>query len=153
MSGYFRICVSRAVAFLEFLVAAAWARIVATHVLQRVAHGFLVRVTAVRAVDMAVLVVVMIVVVVAIRAMNMGLLVHRVYSTVKSAIKIWRALSRKSAPSSNRQFFFALDLFLSMLSFLRVFFSIPVFSERVSRPYDPTRTYRQGDCRQWQKKR
>jgi hypothetical protein len=101
------------VAFLEFLVAAARARIVATHVLQRVAHGLLVRVTAVRTVDMALLVVVMIVVVivVAIRAMNMGLLVHRVYSTVKSAIKIWRALSRKSAPSSNSQFFFALDLF------------------------------------------
>ncbi|WP_221035918.1 hypothetical protein [Pseudomonas syringae group genomosp. 3] len=69
---------------------------------------------------MALLVVVMIVVVivVAIRAMNMGLLVHRVYSTVKSAIKIWLALSRKSAPSSNSQFFFALDLFLSMLIFL-----------------------------------
>ncbi|AOE58315.1 hypothetical protein NZ708_21010 [Pseudomonas syringae pv. actinidiae ICMP 18708] len=96
-------------AFLEFLVAAARARIVATHVLQRITHGFLVRVTAVRTVDMALLVVVMIVV--AIRAMNMGLLVHRVYSTVKSAIKIWRALSRKSVPSSNSQFFFALDLF------------------------------------------
>ncbi|POD73638.1 hypothetical protein BKM17_19510 [Pseudomonas syringae group genomosp. 3] len=105
-------------AFLEFLVAAARARIVATHVLQRVAHRFLVRVTAVRTVDMALLVVVMIVVVVAIRAMNMGLLVHRVYSTVKSAIKIWRALSRKSAPSSNRQFFFALDLFFKYAQFL-----------------------------------
>ncbi len=83
------------------------------------------RVTAVRTVDMALLVVVMIVVVivVAIRAMNMGLLVHRVYSTVKSAIKIWRALSRKSAPSSNSQFFFALDLFFKYAYFFGERFS------------------------------
>ncbi|GFM85186.1 hypothetical protein PSCICO_05850 [Pseudomonas cichorii] len=78
---------SRAVALLEFLVAAAWARIVAANVLQGVAHRLLVSVTAVRAVDMAVLVVVMIMVmiVIAIRAMHMGLLVHRGYSAIKSA--------------------------------------------------------------------
>ncbi len=42
--------------------------------------------TAVRAMDVAVLVVVMIMImiVVAIRTMNMGLLVHRVYSAIKS---------------------------------------------------------------------
>lgn len=81
-------------AFLEFLVAAAWARIVATHVLQGIAHRFLVSVTAVRTVDMAVLVVmmIMVVIVVAIGAMNMGLLVHRVYSTVKSVIDLARII-------------------------------------------------------------
>lgn len=41
-------------------------------------------VTAVRAMNVAVLVVVMIMIVVAIRTMNMGLLVHRVYSAIKS---------------------------------------------------------------------
>lgn len=73
-------------AFLEFLVAAAWARIVATYVFQRVTHWLLMGVTAVRAMDVAVLVVVMIMImiVVAIRTMNMGLLVHRVYSAIKS---------------------------------------------------------------------
>ncbi|RMN05797.1 putative Repressor protein c2, partial [Pseudomonas savastanoi pv. glycinea] len=76
----------RAVALLEFLVAAARARIVATHIFQGVAHRFLVGVPAVRTVHMAMLVVVMIVimVVVAIGAMNMGLLVHRFYSANKS---------------------------------------------------------------------
>lgn len=74
----------RAVAFLEFFVAAAGARIVATDVFQRIAHWLLMSVTAVRAVNMAVLVVVMIVlvivvmVVVAVWAMHVGLLVHRV---------------------------------------------------------------------------
>ena len=71
-------------AFLEFLVAAAWARIVATYVFQRVTHWLLMGMTAVRAMDVAVLVVVMIMIVVAIRTMNMGLLVHRVYSAIKS---------------------------------------------------------------------
>jgi hypothetical protein len=76
----------RAVAFLEFLVAAAWARVVAANVFQGVAHGLLVRMAAVRAMDMAMLmiVMVMIVIVVAIRAMHMGLLVHRGYSGIKS---------------------------------------------------------------------
>jgi hypothetical protein len=65
------------VAFLEFLVAAARARIVTTHVLQGVAHRLLVSMAAVRTVYVAVLVIVVIMVVIAIRAMNMGVLVHR----------------------------------------------------------------------------
>ena len=71
----------RAVALLEFLVAAAWARIVATNVLQSVTHRLLMSMAAVWTMDMAMLVVVMgmvIVIVVAIGAMHMGLLVHRV---------------------------------------------------------------------------
>lgn len=62
-------------ALLEFLLAAARARIVATDVLQGVAHRLLVAVVAVRAMHMAV-VVVMIVVVVAVWAVDVGLLVH-----------------------------------------------------------------------------
>ena len=69
---------SRAVAFLEFLVAAAWARIVATNVLQGIAHRLLVSVAAVRAVDMAMLVIVMVMIVVAIRAVHVGLVAHGV---------------------------------------------------------------------------
>lgn len=70
---------SGAVAFLEFLVAAAWAWIVTADVFQRIAHWLLMSVTAVRAMYVTVLVVVMVMVVimVAIRAMNMGVLVHR----------------------------------------------------------------------------
>jgi hypothetical protein len=73
----------RAVALLEFLVTATWARIVAANVLQGVTHRFLMGMAAVRTVDMAVLVVVVgvamiVVIVVAIGAMHMGLLVHRV---------------------------------------------------------------------------
>ena len=66
-------------AFLEFLVAAAWAWIVTADVFQRIAHWLLMSVTAVRAMYVTVLVVVMVMVVimVAIRAMNMGVLVHR----------------------------------------------------------------------------
>ncbi len=65
-------------ALLEFFLAAAWARIVAANVLQRVAHWLLMSVAAVRAVDMAVAVVVImvIVIVVAVRTMDMGLLSH-----------------------------------------------------------------------------
>ena len=73
----------RPVALLEFLLAAARARIVAADVLQRVAHRLLVSVAAVRAVDMAVdmavvviMVILMIVIVVAVRTMDMGLLSH-----------------------------------------------------------------------------
>ncbi|KPC32859.1 Repressor protein c2 [Pseudomonas syringae pv. cilantro] len=76
-------------AFLEFLVAAARARIVAANVLQGVAYRFLVSVTAVWTVDMAMLVVVMIVV--AIGAMNMGLLVHRC-TPVESVIDLARII-------------------------------------------------------------
>ena len=72
----------RAVAFLEFLVAAAWAGIVAAYVFQRVAHWLLMSVTTVRAVYVAVLVVMvvvrMVMIVVAVWAMHVGLLVHRV---------------------------------------------------------------------------
>jgi len=65
------------VALLEFLLAAAWARVVAANVLQGVAHRLLVAVVAVRAVHMAVIVVVvMIVTMVAVGAMDMGLLGH-----------------------------------------------------------------------------
>ena len=70
----------RPVALLEFFLAAAWARIVAANVLQRVAHRLLMSVAAVRAVDMAVIVAVVvimvIVIVVAVRTMDMGLLSH-----------------------------------------------------------------------------
>lgn len=72
----------RPVALLEFLLAAAWARIIAADVLQRIAHGLLVSVAAVRAVDMAV--VVIMVIVVAVRTMDMGLLSHRCRSGIKS---------------------------------------------------------------------
>ncbi|BAP43763.1 repressor protein c2 [Pseudomonas sp. StFLB209] len=64
-------------ALLEFLVAAARARVVAANVFQRIAHRLLVAVVAVRAMDMTVvLVVMMVVVVVAVRTMDVGL-VHR----------------------------------------------------------------------------
>ena len=67
-------------ALLEFFLAAAWARVVAANVFQRIAHRLLVSVAAVRAVDMAVVVVVslviMIMIVVAVRTMDMGLLSH-----------------------------------------------------------------------------
>ena len=69
---------SRRVALLEFLAAAARARVVAADVFQRVAHGLLVSVTAIRAVDVAMVVIVSVVVmiVVAVWAMDMGLLGH-----------------------------------------------------------------------------
>ena len=67
---------SGAVALLEFFLAAARARIVATNVLQGIAHRLLVSVAAVRAVDMAVVVIMVIVIVVAVRTMDMGLLSH-----------------------------------------------------------------------------
>ena len=79
---------SSAVALLEFLAVAARARVVAADVLQGVAHRLLVSVAAVRAVDMAmvvIMVVVMVMIVVAVRAMDVGLLGHRVCSGIKSA--------------------------------------------------------------------
>ena len=77
---------SGAVALLEFFAVAAGARVIATDVLQGVAYRFLVRVATVRAVDVAmVVIVVMVMIVVAIRAMDMGLLVHRGYSVIESA--------------------------------------------------------------------
>lgn len=77
-------CGLRTVALLEFLLAAARARIVAANVLQGVAHRFLVSVAAVRSVDMAVVVIMVIVIVVAVRTMDMGLLSHRCCSGIKS---------------------------------------------------------------------
>ncbi|KWT04770.1 repressor [Pseudomonas syringae pv. broussonetiae] len=116
----------RAVALLEFLVAAARARIVATHIFQGVAHRFLVGVPAVRTVHMAMLVVVMIVimVVVAIGAMNMGLLVHRFYSANKSGAHY--PANRDEAVSA--YFDSHMIANLSMLIFFRAFFSVFVFS-------------------------
>jgi hypothetical protein len=66
-------------ALLEFLLAAAWAGVVAADVLQGLAHRLLRSMVAVRAVHMAV-VVMMIMVVVAVRAMNVGLLGHAGHS-------------------------------------------------------------------------
>ncbi|GAB7533224.1 hypothetical protein PS3A_56400 [Pseudomonas sp. 3A(2025)] len=74
-------------ALLELLVAAARARVVATDILQGVAHRLLRGVVAVRTMDMTVVMVmmVMIMVVVAIRAMDMGL-VHLGYSVIEAGI-------------------------------------------------------------------
>ena len=75
-------------ALLEFFAIAAWARVVAADVFQGIAHRLLVGVAAVRAVNMAVVVImvlVMVMLVVAVRAMDMGLLGHQVYSGIKSA--------------------------------------------------------------------
>ena len=68
--------VSGAVALLELFAAATRARIVTTNVFQGVAHRLLWRVPAVRAVYMAVIVVMMVMIVVAVWAMNVGLLGH-----------------------------------------------------------------------------
>ncbi len=67
---------SGAVALLEFLAAAAWARVVAANVFQCVAYRLLVGVVAVRAVNMAMVVIVVVMIVVAVRAMDMRLLGH-----------------------------------------------------------------------------
>ena len=64
----------------EFLAAATRARIVAANVLQRIAHRLLMGVTAVRAMHVAVAVVMgvimLVMIVVAVRAVNVGLLGH-----------------------------------------------------------------------------
>lgn len=68
-------------AFLEFLLAAAWAGVVAANVFQGVACRLLVAVIAVRAMHMAVIMVVsVIMVVVAIRTVDVFLLSHASYS-------------------------------------------------------------------------
>ena len=78
-------------ALLEFLAVAAWARVVAANVFQGVAHRFLVGVAAVRAVDVAMvmfmmfMMFMMVMIVIAVRAMNVRLLSHRVFSGIKSA--------------------------------------------------------------------
>ena len=78
---------SGAVTLLEFLVAAAGARVVAAYILQGVAHGLLRLMVAVWAVYMAVVmcVMIMVVVMVAIRAMHVRLLRHFYYSESKPA--------------------------------------------------------------------
>jgi len=63
---------SGAVTFLVLFLAAAGTRVVATDILQRIAHG-LVAVIAMRPVDM---VMVMVVIVVAVGTMHMGLVTH-----------------------------------------------------------------------------
>lgn len=63
-------------AFLEFLLASARARIVTTDILQRVTHRVMA-VVAVRAMDMR-MVVTVIMVVIAIGTMHMGFVIHRV---------------------------------------------------------------------------
>ena len=65
--------------FLEFLSAATGAGVVAADILQRVACRFGRTMIAVRAVHVAVIMM-MVVIMVAIRAVNMGLLVHGGYS-------------------------------------------------------------------------
>lgn len=68
-------------AFLEFLLAAAWAGVVAANVFQGVARRLLVAVVAVRAMYMTVIMAVgVIVVVIAIRAVDVFLLDHASYS-------------------------------------------------------------------------
>lgn len=74
-----RASASGAVAFLEFLATATGAGVVAADILQRVACRFGRTMIAVRAVHVAVIMV-MVVIMVAIRAVNMGLLVHGGYS-------------------------------------------------------------------------
>ena len=75
-----RFKVSGAVALLEFLAAAAGARVVAANVFQRIAHRLLVGVTAVRAMHVAIAlvmgVIMLVMIVVAVRAVNVGLLGH-----------------------------------------------------------------------------
>lgn len=88
---------SGAVALLEFLLAAAGARIVAANVLQGITHRLLMAVVAVRAVHMAMVVIVrVIMIVVAVRAMNMGLLGHCRVTPVRNH----RGLSHHCATSA-----------------------------------------------------
>lgn len=73
-------------ALLEFLAVAARARVVAANVFQGVAHRFLVGMAAVRAVDVTVVMMfMMFMIVIAVRAMDVRLLGHRVFSGIKSA--------------------------------------------------------------------
>ena len=64
-------------AFLEFLLAAAWAWIVAANVLQRITHR-LMAVVAVRPVDMAVVMIVVMMIVIAVGTMYVRFLTHLV---------------------------------------------------------------------------
>ena len=71
---------SGAVALLELLLAAAWARVVTADILQCVAYRLLMAMVAVRAMYMAVIVIVMIVIMVAVGAVDVGLLSHDAHS-------------------------------------------------------------------------
>jgi hypothetical protein len=83
------------VALLEFLAVAAWARVIATDILQGVAHRLLVGVAAIGAVDVpVVMIVMMVMIVIAIRAVDVWLLGHRGYSAIKSAAIITPLRSR-----------------------------------------------------------
>jgi hypothetical protein len=76
-----------AVAFFEFLLAAARAGVVTADILEAVTHRFLMAVIAVGAVYMPVIMIVgmiMVVVVIAVRAMDMGVLIHGNYSEIYS---------------------------------------------------------------------
>lgn len=76
-----------AVAFFEFLLTAAGARVVTADILEAVTHRFLLAVIAVGAVYMPVIMIVgmiMVVVVIAVRAMDMGVLIHGNYSEIYS---------------------------------------------------------------------
>jgi hypothetical protein len=71
------------VAFLEFFLAAAWARVVAAYIFQRVTHRFCMAVTTAGAVYVALLLGVFMlggVVVLAIWTVNVGFLLHGAYS-------------------------------------------------------------------------
>ena len=69
---------SGAVALLEFFVAATWAGIIATYVLERVAHWLLRFVIAMWAMHVAVVMgmIVVVMIVIAIGTVHVGLLVH-----------------------------------------------------------------------------
>jgi hypothetical protein len=72
-----------AVALLEFFLAAARAKVIAANILQRVTRRFCVRVAAIGAVHMTLVVVMLmllIVIVLAVGAVNVGFLLHGVYS-------------------------------------------------------------------------
>lgn len=74
-----------AVAFLELFLTAAWARIIAANIFQRVAHRLWVRMAAVGTMHVALVVavlmlVVVVVIVLAVWTVNVGLLLHGAYS-------------------------------------------------------------------------
>ena len=72
-----------AVALLEFFLAAARAKVIAAHIFQRITRRFCVRMAAIGAVHMTLVVVVLmllLVLVLAIGAVNVGFLLHGVYS-------------------------------------------------------------------------
>lgn len=71
-------------AFLEFLLAAAWAGVVTADVFQGVAHRLLMFVVAVWAMYMSMVVLMVVMVVVAVWAVDVGMLGHGGHSGIKS---------------------------------------------------------------------